>query len=236
MLEAWNVFLWEWFSLGVLRVCGILLEVIKKTGYRWGRNLEASSNHKVGCFLWPHRRLQEDSQLLPKLPVTTAGKLETPVGWSRLSGLLCPFSRVLAWAPHSPARRVSFITWAGWVHGSWSKQRMMGWRRPRVLTHRCKRLRQAGQGPEAPAPELFVVFVLSPARRWTLVGRAVRELNELNHIKDPKGRRLSANASYHWKHSLLENSKVHRTGLVVLASWALCEPKEWQPPSPHRMN
>lgn len=74
---------------------------------------------------------------------------------------------------------------------------MMGWRRPRVPTHVCKLRRHAGQGPVAPAPELLVVFALSTAGRRTPIGRAVRELNELNHIKYPKGRRLSANASYH---------------------------------------
>lgn len=80
-----------WEFSGFLRVS---IEVIEETGYRWGRNPEASSNHKVGCFPWPHRHLQEDSQILPKLPVTTAGKLEYPGGLipTLRSSLLCPFS------------------------------------------------------------------------------------------------------------------------------------------------
>lgn len=52
MLEAWNVFLWEWLSLGVLRVSrGVhWSDRENRLQVRHPRNLEASSNHKVGCF------------------------------------------------------------------------------------------------------------------------------------------------------------------------------------------
>lgn len=66
---------------------GVSIEVIETTGYRWGRNLEASSNHKVGCF----RGLvgaSRKTQILPSFLWPRQGSWNTPVGWSRLSGLL----------------------------------------------------------------------------------------------------------------------------------------------------